>query len=289
MKIKAIIYALLAAIFYSLNVPFSKALLQEVEPSMMAGFLYLGAALGIAILYLLNHKNVKNLERLNKKDLPYTIMMVVLDICAPLLLMFGLLSTSASSASLLNNFEIVATSLIALTFFKEKIRKPLWLGIIFITLASIFLSYEPSETMSFSWGAILVILATLCWGLENNCTRSISDKSTYQIVFIKGLFSGLGSLIVALFLKESFPSFINILKVLALGSVAYGLSIFLYVRAQNVIGAAKTSAYYACAPFIGSLLAYLLLKEQLSSYYFIALFLMLVGTVFVIIDTLKNE
>lgn len=174
--------------------------------------------------------------------MPYVVGMIVLDVAAPILLMFGLLDSASSNASLLNNFEIVCTSLIALLVFKEAVSKRMWLAISLITASSFVLSFEDLSSFKFSWGAILVLLATLCWGLENNCTKSLSNKNTYHVVFLKGIFSGLGSLIVALCLQEQFAGIGHFALALSLGSVAYGLSIFFYIKAQGSIGASKTSA-----------------------------------------------
>lgn len=161
--------------------------------------------------------------------------MIILDILVPILMMIGLNIGSSSSSSLLNNFEIVATTLIALIFFKEIIGKYLWIGIGFITVASIVLSFDITNGFTFSIGSVLVLLATICWGLENNCTRSISHKSTFQIVITKGLGSGISSLIIALIIGESIPELKFILFALCLGFVAFGLSIFTYVRAQRYL------------------------------------------------------
>ncbi|MEI3173551.1 MAG: hypothetical protein V8S76_05595 [Lachnospiraceae bacterium] len=126
------------------------------------------------------------------------------------------------------------TSVIALVLFHEKISARLWGTIALITLSSIILSFEGSGSMEFSLGSLLVLAATVCWGLENNCTRNISSKSTYQIVTIKGFFPGMGSFVIALFCREPFPQFRYILLALLLGYVAYGLSIFTYIRAQKI-------------------------------------------------------
>ena len=134
--------------------------------------------------------------------------------------------------------------------------------------------------------ALLVLGATACWGLENNCTKMLSDKSTYEIVVLKGIFSGLGSLGIALIKRELMPGLGYVAAALLLGFVAYGLSIFLYVRAQNILGAAKTSAYYAIAPFVGAFLSFVLLREQLSWMYVVALIVMLAGSALVVVDTL---
>lgn len=285
----AVCYALAAAVFYALNVPCSKLLLERIAPTYMAAFLYLGAGLGVGIMYLFHHKHELPAERLEKKDLPYTVGMVLLDIIAPILLMLGVKLGTSANASLLGNFEIVATTLIALFIFKEKVSGKLWAAIGLITLSSIILSFGGEGSLTFSFGSLLVLGATACWGLENNCTRSISDKSTYQIVTIKGFGSGTGSLIVAVIIGEKLSDIKYILPALLLGFVAYGLSIFTYIRAQKTLGAAKTSTYYAVAPFIGAFLSFMILHESLTIAYLIALALMITGTVFVVSDTLKQK
>lgn len=288
-KTGAVLLALLAAVFYAINTPFSKVLLNHISPTLMAAFLYIGAGVGVGIMYLFHIKNEEKSERLTKKDLPYTIGMIVLDIAAPIFLMIGISMGTASNASLLGNFEIVATTLIALLIFKEKVSGKLWIAIGFITLSSIVLSFEGSGSFQFSIGSLFVVLATCCWGLENNCTRKISDKSTHEIVLLKCIFSGGGSFIIAMILGERLPEGKYIAAVMLLGFVAYGLSIFLYIRAQRDLGAAKTSAYYAVAPFVGSFLAFIVNGEKLEAAYFIGLALMMVGTVFVVYDTMVKH
>ena len=289
-KLRPIFFAVLAAVFYAVNVPFSKHLLQDVPPTFMASFLYFGAGIGVGIMYLFHWNNEQKEERLTKDNLPYTIGMVVLDIFAPIFLMLGVSIGSSANASLLGNFEIVATTLIALLIFKETVSKRLWIAILFITISSIILSFEGSGSFHFSLGSLFVLLATMCWGMENNCTRKISEKSTYQIVTIKGLCCGLGSFVVASAVGESLPSVKYIILAMLLGFVAYGLSIFLYIRAQRDLGAAKTSAYYAVAPFIGTFLAFVINGEQLSVAYLVGLLFMIIGTLFVVTDTLvKNH
>ena len=288
-RIKAIIYAFLAALFYAVNVPCAKRLMVDTAPTFMAAFLYLGAGIGVGIMYLFKFRKEKPEQKLGRKDIPFTVAMVVLDVAAPILLMAGVSIGTAANASLLGNFEIVATTLIALLFFKAKVSCRLWIAIALVTCSSIILSFSGSGSLQFSLGSLLVIGATVCWGLENNCTRSISDKSSYQIVTIKGLGSGTGAFIIAVILGEKLPPLKNIILILALGYVSYGLSIFTYVRAQKTLGAAKTSAYYAAAPFIGVLLSVLFLKEQLSFTFLIALLVMIAGTVVIVYETLVHK
>ena len=128
-KIIAIIYAIAAACFYALNVPCSKILLSELSPVFLAGLLYIGAGFGVGFMYLFNFKKEEKTQRLNKSDLPYTVGMVLLDIIAPILLMLGVKYGTSGNASLLGNFEIVATTLIAMLIFREKVTWRLWLAI----------------------------------------------------------------------------------------------------------------------------------------------------------------
>jgi len=275
---KAIFYAILAALLYAINAPFSKLLLTEIPSTMMAGLLYLGAGIGMSILEKFN-KNKKELP-LTKKEVPYTIAMVVLDIAAPIFLMIGLTKCSAANASLLNNFEIVATSLIALFIFRETISKRLWFAIILVTISSILLSFEDMSSLQFSWGSILVLFACICWGFENNCTRMLSSKNPAQIVIIKGFGSGIGALVLSFVIGERFFQLKYILFALLLGFIAYGLSIYFYIYAQRYLGAAKTSAYYAISPFIGAGLSLIIFNEMPSRIFIIALVIMAFGTYF---------
>jgi len=275
----AIFYACLAAGLYAISIPASKVLLETTGPMSMAAFLYLGAGIGMFIVGMVR-KRVQHAPKeisLSRSELPYIIAMVLLDIAAPIFLMIGLKITEASTASLLNNFEIVATAVIALFFFKEVISKRLWLAILLITISSMLLSVEDFHSLTFSWGSLLILAACFCWGVENNCTRKLSVKDPLQIVVIKGLFSGLGSLAIALMVGESLPDIWTVSIVLFLGFVAYGLSIFFYVYAQREIGAAKTSAYYAVAPFMGAALSFLFLGEVPYPIFVFALVIMIFG------------
>ncbi|WP_055667883.1 DMT family transporter [Desnuesiella massiliensis] len=278
----AILWAILAAALYAISSPVSKILLNKVPPTTMAGLLYLGAGIGMSVIALFRYKTgtLKKEMKLTKKELPFTVGMVVLDILAPIFLMIGLTMTTPENVSLLNNFEIVATSLIALFIFKEAISKRLWFAIGLITISSIILSFENISSLSFSFGSIFVLLASICWGLENNCTRMLSVKDPLQVVIIKGFGSGLGSLLISFIIKESSMNVAYIIATLLLGFVAYGLSIYFYVYAQRELGAAKTSAYYAIAPFIGVALSFIIFLQIPTITFIIALLIMIIGTYF---------
>ena len=290
MKTKKIatFFAILAAALYAINVPMSKILLRYVQPTMMAAFLYLGAGLGLLIYRLIAGKD-KTHEPLTRKELPDTVAMVVLDILAPIFLMMGLERTSSANASLLNNFEIVATSLIAFFLFREVLSRRLVLAISLVTLASIILGFDGAGSFEFNTGSLYVLAACCCWGLENNCTRRLSSKSSVQITTIKGCFSGLGSLTVALIIGETLPGLKWILAVLVLGFVAYGLSINFYICAQKDLGAAKTSAFYSIAPFLGVAFSMILLGERPGIRFYVGFVIMIAATVLLVRDTIALQ
>lgn len=274
-----IFLAILAAALYAVSAPFSKLLLEYVPSTMMAGLLYLGAGLGMGIVALFRKSTgTENSEdKLTKSDLPYTLAMILLDIAAPICLLFGLNMTAAANASLLNNFEIVATSLIALCIFGEKISFRLWAGIIFVTFSCALLSFEDISAFRFSAGSFFILLACVFWGIENNCTRKLSEKDPLQIVLLKGIFSGGSSLAIALVIGERAENLAAVIGVLAVGLVAYGMSIFVYVYAQRMLGAARTSAYYAVAPFIGTAISLVIFREVPGIQYFAAVGFMIIG------------
>ena len=272
--------AVAAAALYALSVPLSKLLMGSVEPSALAGLLYLGAGTGMWVL--VGVRTVSGQESssrpMARRDAPYIVGMGLLDVAAPLLLMTGLATTAPEDVSLLNNFEIVATALIARAIFGEPITPMLWAGIAAMTASCVLLAVEPGADMSFSPGSLMVLGACLCWGVENNCTASISDCDPALVVAIKGIGSGTGALAVALLGGTSLPDLASGLLAMLLGFASYGLSILAYVVAQRGLGAARTSAYYAVGPFIGVAAAWALFGETPRAGFLVALSLMALGS-----------
>lgn len=274
-----IFLAVLSAAFYALSIPFSKVLLEYIPSTMMAGLLYIGAGIGMGAVALIRKSTAKNGEErsFTKAEFPYVIGMIVLDIAAPLILMFGLNMTSAANASLLNNFEYVATALIAFFVFKEKISPRLLCGITMTILSCVLISFEDSSALSFSKGSILVLTSAVLWGIENNCTKALSDKDPMMIVLLKGIFCGGTNFAIALFLGERAENLWSVFAALGLGLVAYGMSIFVFVYAQRALGAARTSVYSALTPFIGTILSLVIFREIPELKFYAAFVFMLLG------------
>ena len=275
----SILQALLAALFFGASAPLSKLLLGDVPPVLMAAFLYLGSGIGISLVKLFQGLTSNQREAgIKPPDVKWLAGAIISGgILAPIILMISLQNTPASTASLLLNFEGVATTLIALFFFRESISRRALAAIFVITLASIFLSTNFAGGFGFSLGALGVILACILWGVDNNFTRSISAKDPLTIVAWKGLVAGTFSLILGLSLDQQLPPLATILSILALGFVSYGLSTMLFIYAMRGLGAARTSALYGTAPLAGVLLSFIIFRDPITLLFIFAAALMAAG------------
>jgi drug/metabolite transporter (DMT)-like permease len=281
-----IIQALTAALLFGASAPLAKLLLGEVQPIPLAAFLYLGSGLGllgIKAYQRFGQRSSENEAQIQKSDWPWLAgALLTGGVAAPISLLFGLQHTPAATASLLLNFEGVATTLIAALVFKEAISPRAGWAIAVITLSSIFLSVNLNGNWGFSIGAVGILAACLLWGLDNNLTRNLSAKDPLMIVTIKGLGAGSFSLGLALILGQQFPASGIILGALLLGSLSYGLSIVLFIHAMRGLGAARTSTLFGTAPLAGMLLSFLLFRELPNWLFLIAFPLMLIGTLFLL-------
>lgn len=274
-----IFQALLAALFFGASAPLSKLLLGEVPPVLMAAFLYLGSGTGISIVKLTQRITSGQKEAgIRQPDVKWLAGAIIAGgILAPILLMVSLQNTPASTASLLLNFEGVATTLIALFFFRESISRRAFSAIFIITLASIFISTDFSSGFSLSLGALGVILACVLWGVDNNFIRNISAKDPLTIVAWKGLVAGTFSLLLGTLLGQQIPAPGIVLRILLLGFVSYGLSTMLFIYSMRGLGASRTSALYGTAPLAGVLLSVVIFRDPLTPLFILAAVLMAVG------------
>lgn len=273
--------ALLAAVLFGAAAPLAKLLLGDVDPIPMASFLYLGSGVTAMFLLLITNLSRKGQSveaRLTRPDMPWMAgAMFAGGVAAPIVLLLSLQNTPASTASLLLNFESVATTLIAVVAFKEAVdRRILW-AIGLVTLASILLSWDAGSGWGISLGALGILAACLLWGLDNNFTRHISGKNPLMIVAIKGLGAGTFSLVLSLALGKPLPGTTTALWTMILGAFSYGLSIHLFILAMRSLGSARTSTFFSTAPFVGTLLAMLVLKEMPDVLFWFSALVMVAG------------
>ncbi|HPH94241.1 MAG TPA: DMT family transporter [Anaerolineaceae bacterium] len=269
--------ALLAAGLFGASAPLAKLLLDNVDPIPMAALLYLGSGLSAALASRWIFKPGQE-AKLGRANWPWLAGAVLAGgVGAPILLMAGLKITPAALAALLLNFETVATALIAYLFFKESIGRKTVISIVLITIAVILLSWSSSGEWGFSLGALAVLGACFLWGLDNNFTNQISAHNPLLIVAVKGLGAAAFSMILSLISGQVFPSVPAALAAMALGAVSYGASITLFVLSMRQLGAARTSALFASAPFMGAVLSFILFKDNLTLVFLAATVLMVAG------------
>ncbi len=281
-RIIPMLQALLAALLFGASAPLAKLLLGEIEPVPLSAFLYLGC--GVTLLFVQGALKFKggsgNREApLRKPDLPWLAGAILAGgVAAPITLMYSLQVTPAATASLLLNFEAVATTLIAALVFHESLSRSAWGAVALVTLASILLSFQGNGALGLSLGALGVLVATGLWGLDNNLTRNISAKNPLMIVTVKGLAAGSISLILALLIGSQFPNPAAALGAMLLGGFSYGVSILLFVWALRGLGAARTSALFGTAPLAGVILSLVLFRDPPPALFWAALVLMGIGT-----------
>ena len=258
-----ILLAVGAALLFGAATPFSKILLGSFSAFQLAGILYLGAALGVAILLLMRRESFglgHNLNRQNGMRLGFAILFG--GILAPLFLLKGLQIASAGSVSLWLVLEMVLTAILGQLFFKDHLGKWGWLGVIGCLSGSLLLSWGegPAGFKAGAW----VVLACLCWGLDNHLTALIDGLKPLQSTFWKGLGAGSVNLLVGIFSASFHPVAMSVIGGLALGALSYGASIALYIRSAQVLGATRSQMVFSSAPFIGLLLAFFVAGENLT-------------------------
>lgn len=273
-----ILFALLSAVLFGASTPFAKLLLGTVDPWLLAGLLYLGAGSGLAVVHFSRSAlRLPTVETpLRRADLPWLAAVVMAGgIAGPLLLMFGLARTDAAGASLLLNLEGLATMGIAWVVFREHVDRRLLFGAFAILAGAALLSWQGRA--SFDWGALLIAGACLAWGIDNNLTRKLSSADPVQIAMVKGLVAGTVNLSLALAQGAALPAIGQLLAAGVVGFLGYGVSLAFFVLGLRHLGTARTGAYFSLAPFIGAVLAVLLLGDALSARLLVASGLMAIG------------
>ncbi|SIQ31808.1 DMT family transporter [Bosea sp. TND4EK4] len=258
--------ALVSAVLFGASAPFAKLLLGELSPQLLAGVLYLGAGVGLAVVH--GSRAALGIPApeapLRRHDLPWLAAVVLFGgLAGPLLLMLGLSHTSAASGSLLLNLEGLATMLIAWVVFRENVDRRLLLGAFAILTGAVVLSWEGGG-VRLDAGAALIAAACLAWGIDNNLTRKLSSADPVVTATIKGLTAGSVNVAIALLLGASVPPVATVGVAAVVGFLGVGVSLVLFVLALRHLGAARTGAYFSLAPFIGAMIAVTLLHEPVT-------------------------
>lgn len=276
-----LLYIFLSAALFGVSTPFAKLLVKNIPPVALAGLLYLGAFLGLAlysvVTRIVSSEKISGAD-LKKEDLPWLCGAVLSGgVLAPIALMFGLSRISGFTASLLLNLEGIFTAIIAVFFFKEKAGKRLWLALLCMTAAGIFLTWDSGRGRFNFLGPLLVTISMICWGIDNNLTRNISERNPIQIACIKGLVAGVISICLAYALGMGIRWDLSFLYALLLGSFSYGLSLVLFIKALEGLGSFRTGVFFSLAPFVGAIISLILLREWIGWVMFPSVVLTITG------------
>jgi drug/metabolite transporter (DMT)-like permease len=270
--------ALGAALLFGAGTPLAKLLLASTSPWLLAGLLYLGSGLGLALLRLLRRGEPR--AQLASGEWPWLVGAVLAGgVVGPVLLMWGLAGMPASGAALLLNAEGVFTAVIAWVVFRENVDRRILLGMVAIVAGAMVLSWpgQPQARIGAALPALAVLGACLAWGIDNNLTRKVALADAVWLASVKGLAAGATNLTLALALGAAWPSTPQVSGALTVGLVAYGFSLVLFVVALRHLGTARTGAYFSVAPFFGALVAVLGLGELVTMPLLVAGALMAIG------------
>jgi len=252
-----ILWCLTAAALFGASTPASKQLLRGLGPLALAGLLYLGAAL--AVLPFSFRGGSRTLRRKRRNVLMLLGAVLFGGILGPVLILVGLQQAPAASVALWLNLETVATALLAWAFFREHLDRKTWMAAGLTVAAGVVLA-APSGFAT-APAALLVGLGCLCWGMDNNLTALVDGFTPAQTTLVKGFVAGSVNLALS-FLLESptlSPSFVGV--ALAVGALAYGASIVLYIRGAQHLGATRSQILFSTSPFLGGVFAWVVLGE----------------------------
>ncbi len=279
--IEGVLYALLAAVLFGASTPLAKSLLPQMPPLLLAGLLYLGSGIGLAVYFYLRRRRsqpTRNEATLTRKDAPWLTGAILSGgVVAPVLLMWGLATTPASSASLLLNLEGVLTALLAWFVFKENFDRRIALGMALIASGGISLSWTGRPAADIPWSSLAIVGACLAWAVDNNLTRKVSAGDPVQIAMLKGVVAGSVNTGLALALGSKLPAVSSLLATGVVGFFGYGVSLALFVLALRHIGTARTGAYFSIAPFVGAAISIVFLGDTLTIGFSVAAVLMALG------------
>jgi drug/metabolite transporter (DMT)-like permease len=270
--------ALGAAVLFGASTPLAKALLRDLSPVLLAGLLYLGSGLGLALIRLIRDRGWRA-PGMTKREWLWLLLAIIFGgVLGPVLLMLGLLRTPAATASLLLNLEAVLTALIAWSVFRENANRRIVLGFTLIVVGALLLALpSSSQHLGLGRGALLIAGACLCWALDNNFTCKVSSSDALFIAGLKGWVAGVVNTVIAVELGARFPSAPVVGMALGVGLLGYGISLVLFVLALRGVGSARTGAYFATAPFIGAASAILAFGDHASWMFWLAAVLMGAG------------
>ncbi|HET6280074.1 MAG TPA: EamA family transporter [Polyangia bacterium] len=248
-------FAILAALFFGVTVPFLKLAGAGSGTWASASLLYLGAAAGGGLVLAIRRRPPGMSLIKGRAGRRLLAVAVLGAVCAPALLILGVKRTDAATTSLLLTLEMPFTLVLARLFFREHLGRRATVAAIVVAGGSLLLAGRPPGGDTGLAGVVFVAAATLAWALDNVISRTLADHDPLAVVALKGLLGGGISAAVAAASGELFPGATLGAALFVIGAVGFGLSLQLYLRAQTLVGAARTASVFAAAPFVGSVVS----------------------------------
>jgi len=270
-----IVTALVSALLFGAATPASKLLLEGLTPFQLAGLLYLGAALAVAPVAL--RQGGFALPRRSDRRNHYRLLGAVIfgGVLGPIALLFGLRLAQASTVSLWLNLELAATAVLGVVLFRDHLTHVGWAGVGAALAGSLLIAWGPSAVGYVS--AALVLVACICWGIDNHLTALIDGITPSQSTLWKGVVAGTVNLAVGLILAPVSTELGTVIFALIVGALSYGISIVLYIRSAHVIGATRAQVVFATAPFFGVMLSIVVLHESFTTMHAVAAIVLFAG------------
>jgi drug/metabolite transporter (DMT)-like permease len=253
--VRGVMLAALSALAFGLATPLVAWAGRGVGPLTTAALLYAGAATMAALCRLLVRQHGAAVSR---RDVPRLLAIGLVGAgLAPTLLAWGLQRAGATAGALLLNLEAVFTVLLARAFYREPIGGRVAVAVSSMVLGGMVLALASRAAGSIGLvGAVAVAGATACWALDNTWTRPLAERDPFEVILIKGALGALATGALAVVRGEALPDSVAATVLVACGATGYGASLYLYLRAQRRIGAARTGSVFALAPFLGALTAW---------------------------------
>jgi len=273
------IFAILAAIMFGSVSVLAKPLVSTIDPILLASLIYIISAITLSPFAK------KQKQKLARRDL---LLILSISICgaviAPSLYFVGLTHASASDAALIANGEVFFSVLLAVMFFKEKLRFVGWVAILLVLAGMVIittnLNFTDFTLQQIHYKDMLLILSMLFWALDNNLSRYLAQKlEVANIAQIKSAIGGVMLLVIALlvFKVDINVEVDQIVPILVLGSIGFAASLYFFLQGLKRIGIVRTITIFSMSSIFGLAASSVFLAEQISWYQILAAGIMILG------------
>ena len=269
--------AILAAAFFGSVSTLAKPTLESVNPLLLTCMVYLISAAAITPATL--HKPMS----FRRKDFLLILGIAMAGaVVAPLMYFYGLQATTASNTAVLSNTETVFTVAIAILFFKEKLSKIGYIGLVMVTIGAVIVTTDlrlSNFGFQLDAGNLLIIGSSLFWALDNNISKVVTKRiNVLKVAQLKSVIGG--GLLLVVVIATNVPILLKIAEIpfiLLLGTVGFAASLYCFLRAIKIIGIVKTIVIFATSSVFGLIFAVIFLREQISMYQIAAIVVMISG------------